>query len=76
MIKRRAIGSEELKYGQRCSVVAIPCAPMLTSAGALELVGPQAFGLAEVYEPGKVGEYANCDTNASCFRNFLLKIQR
>ena len=53
----RAIGSEELKYGQRCSIVAIPCAPLLTSASALDVVGPQAFGLPDVYEPGRVGEY-------------------
>jgi DUF917 family protein len=54
----RAIGSEELKYGQRCSIVAIPCSPLLTTASALEVVGPTAFGLSgQVYEPGKVGEY-------------------
>lgn len=53
----RAIGSEELKYGQRCSIIAIPCAPLLTSATALEVVGPQAYGLTEIYEPGKTGDY-------------------
>lgn len=54
----RAIGSEELKYGQRCSVVAIPCSPLLTTPAALKVVGPQAFGLTQVYEAGQLGEYS------------------
>ena len=53
----RAIGSEELKYGQRCSVVSIPCSPLLKTPAALKVVGPQAFGLAQVYEAGQLGEY-------------------
>eukprot|EP01046_Picozoa_sp_COSAG06_P068006 COSAG06_NODE_17882_length_916_cov_0.864137_3_plen_93_part_01 len=36
----RAVGTEELKYGLRVSVIAIPCSPLLCSPPALEVVGP------------------------------------
>jgi DUF917 family protein len=39
-----AIGTETLRYGQRVTVVALPCAPILTSEKGLTLVGPRAFG--------------------------------
>jgi hypothetical protein len=39
-----AIGTETLRYGQRVSVVALPCAPVLNSEKGLTLVGPRAFG--------------------------------
>ncbi|HMF93718.1 MAG TPA: DUF917 domain-containing protein [Vicinamibacterales bacterium] len=39
-----AIGTETLRYGQRVTVVALPCAPILTTPKGLSLVGPRAFG--------------------------------
>ncbi len=39
-----AIGTETLRYGQRVTVVALPCAPILTTDKGLSLVGPRAFG--------------------------------
>jgi DUF917 family protein len=39
-----AVGTETLRYGQRVTVVALPCAPVLTSSKGLALVGPRAFG--------------------------------
>jgi DUF917 family protein len=39
-----AIGTETLRYGQRVTVAALPCAPILKSAKGLTLVGPRAFG--------------------------------
>lgn len=39
-----AIGTETLRYGQRVTVVALPCAPILRSEKGLTLVGPRAFG--------------------------------
>jgi len=39
-----AIGTEALRYGQRATVVALPCAALLTTAKGLTLVGPRAFG--------------------------------
>jgi DUF917 family protein len=53
----RAVGTEELKYGLRVSVIAIPCSPLLCSPQALEVVGPSAFGLETAFEPGQVGDY-------------------
>ena len=53
----RAVGTEELKYGLRVSVIAIPCSPLLCSPQALEVVGPTAFGLADKFEVGTVGQY-------------------
>ena len=53
----RAVGVEELKYGMRASVVAIPCASQLRTARALAVVGPAAFGLGVAFEVGGVGEY-------------------
>jgi uncharacterized protein len=39
-----AMGTETLRYGQRATVIALPCAPVLTTAKGLTLVGPRAFG--------------------------------
>jgi DUF917 family protein len=39
-----AIGTEALRYGQRATVVALPCAPVLKTTKGLALVGPRAFG--------------------------------
>ena len=36
---------EDIKYGLRVSVIAIPSVPKMCTAKALEVVGPQAFGL-------------------------------
>jgi DUF917 family protein len=41
----RAITTEVLRYGQRVAVLALPCHPLLRTAEALAVVGPQAFGL-------------------------------
>ena len=51
----RPISTEELRYGQRISVIGIPCAPILRTALALAVVGPGAFGYREDFVP--VGEY-------------------
>ena len=51
----RPISTEELRYGQRISVIGIPCAPILRSARALAVLGPGAFGYGEDFVP--VGEY-------------------
>jgi DUF917 family protein len=39
-----AIGTETLRYGQRATVVALPCAPILMTPKGLTHVGPRAFG--------------------------------
>jgi DUF917 family protein len=50
-----AIGTEMLRYGQRVTVVVLPCAPILNSGKGLSLVGPRAFGydveFHSVFEP-------------------------
>ena len=51
----RPVSTEELRYGQRISVIGIPCAPILRTAQALAVVGPAAFGYREDFVP--VGEY-------------------
>ena len=37
--------TEELRYGLRLSVLWLPANPKLLTAEALQIVGPQAFGL-------------------------------
>ena len=49
------VSTEELRYGQRISVIGIPCAPILRTAQALAVVGPGAFGYREDFVP--LGEY-------------------
>ena len=39
----RAVGTEELRYGLRVSVIAIPCHPLLATDEALRVLGPRAF---------------------------------
>lgn len=46
-----AISTETLRYGQRVSVVALPCAPVWRTAAGLALVGPRAFGYDFDYSP-------------------------
>lgn len=45
------ITTEQLRYGQRVTVLAIPCAPLLRRPEALEVVGPAAFGYPIPYTP-------------------------
>jgi DUF917 family protein len=47
-----AITTEMLRYGQRVAVVALPCNGLLRSDAALSVVGPAAFGFADlIYTP-------------------------
>jgi DUF917 family protein len=39
-----AIGTETIRYGQRVAILSLPAAPVLTTAEALAVVGPAAFG--------------------------------
>ncbi|MEM9033106.1 MAG: DUF917 domain-containing protein [Actinomycetota bacterium] len=47
----RPIVTELLRYGQRVSVVALPCDPIWRSDAALEVVGPRAFSYDLDYVP-------------------------
>ena len=40
--------TEELRYGLRVSVVGLPAHPLLRTPEALAVVGPRAFGYADV----------------------------
>ena len=42
------ITTEQLRYGQRVTVLGIPCSSKLRTPQALEVIGPQAFGYGEV----------------------------
>ena len=53
----RAIGTEELKYGLRATVIVIPCSPLLCTPQALAVVGPRAFGINMDFADGQVGVY-------------------
>lgn len=47
-----AITTDTLRFGQRVSVLAMPCSPLLRTERALEVVGPRAFGLEGIeYRP-------------------------
>jgi DUF917 family protein len=47
-----AITTDVLRYGQRISVLALPCHPLLRTSEALAVVGPKAFGLEHAeYQP-------------------------
>jgi uncharacterized protein len=39
-----AIATERVRYGQRVTVIAMPCAPIWRSDFGLEMAGPRAFG--------------------------------
>ena len=43
-VNGEAIGTETIRYGQRVAIVSLPAAPVLTTADALRVVGPRAFG--------------------------------
>lgn len=45
------ITTEGLKYGQRIKVLGISAAPIMRSEAALEVFGPQAFGLSDPFTP-------------------------
>lgn len=45
------ITTEGLKYGQRVKVLGISAAPIMRSPRALDVFGPQAFGLGESFTP-------------------------
>ena len=46
------IGTDVIRYGQRVSVLALPCHPLLRSPEALKVVGPSGFGLGHLtYRP-------------------------
>ena len=46
-----AIPTERLAYGQRVAVVACSAPPLLTTERALDVVGPECFGLDQQYIP-------------------------
>jgi uncharacterized protein len=46
-----AIATERVKYGQRVTVIAFPCAPVWRSTAGLALAGPRAFGYEFDYIP-------------------------
>lgn len=46
-----AISTESLRYGQRVSVLAWPCAPLWRTPRGLEVAGPRAFGYELEYVP-------------------------
>jgi len=47
-----AVATEDIRYGLQVSVVVLPAHPALRTAAALEVVGPAAFGIADVqYKP-------------------------
>ena len=47
----RPIVTELLRYGQRVSIVALPCDPVWRSEEALAVVGPRAFSYDIDYVP-------------------------
>ena len=46
-----AISTERLRYGQRVSVIAFPCAPVWRESAGLRVAGPRAFGYEFDYVP-------------------------
>ena len=46
-----AIPTERVRYGQRVTVIAMPCAPIWRSAFGLQMAGPLAFGYEFNYVP-------------------------
>lgn len=45
------IPTPDVRYGQRLAVLGIACHAQFRNAAALQVVGPQAFGFDEVYQP-------------------------
>lgn len=56
-----AINTENLKYGQRVKVLGISVPPVLRTAEALDIVGPNAFGLNTDYTPVEVLNHERAD---------------
>jgi DUF917 family protein len=55
-----------LRYGQRVAVVGLPCHPLLQTEAALKVIGPEAFGLADVvFRPLAERLSANVERKAS-----------
>ncbi|WEK00200.1 MAG: DUF917 domain-containing protein [Candidatus Sphingomonas phytovorans] len=46
-----AIPTESLRYGQRVAVIGCSAPPQLRTAEAMRIMGPNAFGLAQLYTP-------------------------
>ena len=46
-----AIPTERVRYGQRVTVVAMPCDPLWRTPAGLAVAGPAAFGFPDVYRP-------------------------
>jgi DUF917 family protein len=46
-----AIATERVRYGQRVTVIAMPCHPVWRTGRGLELAGPRAFGYDFDYQP-------------------------
>ncbi len=46
-----AIPTERVRYGQRVTVIAMPCAPIWRSPAGLQMAGPRAFGYDFDYVP-------------------------
>lgn len=47
----RAVPTERVRYGQRVSVLGIPCAPVWRTDAGLAVAGPQVFGYSHPYVP-------------------------
>jgi len=47
----RAVPTERVRFGQRLSVLGIPCAPVWRSPGGLAVAGPTAFDYPHAYVP-------------------------
>jgi uncharacterized protein len=46
-----AIATERVRYGQRVTVLGIPCAPIWRTAEGIRVAGPQRFGYPHAYRP-------------------------
>lgn len=51
------MSTEELRYGLRLSVIGLPAPPQLTTAKALAVVGPEAFGVGANGQYLPIGTY-------------------
>jgi DUF917 family protein len=47
----RAVPTERVRFGQRLSVLGIPCAPVWRTDGGLAVAGPGVFGFPHAYVP-------------------------
>ena len=46
-----AVSTERVRFGQRLSVIGMPCAPVWRTPAGLAVAGPAAFGFTHAYEP-------------------------